>query len=186
MTNVVFFGGVNVKNVLNVIRRGERGMNVVAVVSCDSQLDKIHNDMAGRITKVCMWNDRPLVSYSGNVNAKSDEKFTPSERKGFTWLQYPYLEKANKSGVEYLTFSYRDCDKGDYSELYLIDGVEVTKAEAQAYFKPKKSYAPKKQIDAGVTKKEEWSKIVRYEIEKVVYIGSSKDDAIAKYEQFKK
>ncbi len=186
MKNVVFFGGANVKNVLNVICGGQRGMNVVALVSCDNQLDRIYSYMKGRIVKVCMWNDRPLVSYSGNVNAKSDEKFTPSARKGFTWLQYPYLEKADKSGIEYLTFSYRECDKGDYSELYLIDGVEVTKAEAQSYFKAKTSYAPKKQIDAGVTKKEEWSRIVRYEIEKVVYIGNCKNDAIAKYSQFRK
>jgi hypothetical protein len=185
MKNFNFFGGNEVKNEVANIRRGERGMNVVAVVSCDKKLDKTHKDMVGRIFKVCMWNDRPLVSYSGNVNAKSDIKFESKPRKGFTWTEYPYFEVGNKSQIEYLTFSYRDCDKGDYSEYYLIDDDVVTSAAAKAYFKEEKYYAPKTQIAVGVTKDEEFSKVVRYELEKVLYVGTSKTKAIEEFNKYK-
>ena len=185
MMNNNFFGATNVKNVVNNMRRGERGVNIVAVVSCDKQLAPCHKDMAGRIIKVVMWTDRPLVSYSGNVNAKADEKFTPQERKGFTWTQYPYFETANKSGVEYLTFSYRNCDKGECKEIYLIDGVLTAKDVAKAYFKEKKKTAPQTQIAVGVTKTEEFSRVVRYELDKIVYIGSEKEKATELFEQFK-
>jgi hypothetical protein len=185
MKNFNFVGSVNVVAVVNSIRRGCRGMNVVAVVSCDKKLDKAYKNMIGRIYKVCMWNDRPLVSYSGNVNAKADLDFTPQPRKGFTWIEYPYFEKANSSGVEYLTFSYRDCDKGDYQEYYLIDNKIVDKDTAKAYFKPQKVYAPKTQIAVGVTNDKDFSKVVRYEIEKILYIGQNKDDAIETFNSYK-
>lgn len=185
VTNFAFVGSVNVKNFVSNVRLGGRGVNIVAVKNCDNDLEKSHKDMVGRINKVCCWLDRPLVSYSGNVNACSDEKFTPKERKGFKWLQYPILEQALKSGMEYLTFSYRDKDKGDYFEYYLIDGALATKKEAEAYFKPKKYYAPKTQIEVGVAKAEEFSKIVRYELEKVLYIGVEKDKAIEVFDKYK-
>ena len=172
MKNFNFVGSVNVVAVVNSIRRGCRGMNVVAVVSCDKKLDKAYKNMIGRIHKVCMWNDRPLVSYSGNVNAKADLDFTPQPRKGFTWIEYPYFEKYN-------------CDKGDYQEYYLIDNKIVDKDTAKAYFKPQKVYAPKAQIAVGVTNDKDFSKVVRYEIEKILYIGQSKDDAIKTFNSYR-
>jgi len=173
-----FFGAENVKNVvLNVVRIGARGMNVVAEVSMDNQLDKAFKHMVGRIVKRVAWYDRPLVSYSGDVNAKADTHFDPQPRKGFKWLHYPLLEAALKSGVEYLTFSYRWCDKGETEETYYLDGVKVDKKVVEPYFKPKKDYTPKTQLAVGVSNPNDFTRVVRYELERIVYIGYDKAKA---------
>lgn len=186
MKTMNFFDTKRVWNEVAAMRRGQRGMNVVAVLNCDKKLGKAHKDMMGRIVKVCMWNDRPLVSYSGNVNAKADTKFVAQPRKGFTWLQYPYFEVANKSGIEYLTFSYREGDKGSYNECYLIDGVLASEDLAKSYFKEEKKYTPQTQVSVGVTKEEDFSRCVRYETTKIVYIGDNKAKAIELYEECQK
>ena len=173
----VIFGEQNVKNVVNNLVAAQRGVCVVAFVSCDSKLDKTHKDMVGRILKCVVWCDRPLVSYGGNVNAKSDVAFVPKEKKGYTYTQYPYFAKANKSGIEYLIINYRECDKATYDETYFIDGVEVTKDVAKSYFKEEKHYAPQTQIAVGVTNPKEQTKVVQYQIENVAYIGTCKEDA---------
>lgn len=182
-----FFGGVNVKNVVNAIiankEIGRRGTCVVAIISLDKKLDKAYKDMVGRLEKKVAWYDRPLVSYEGNVNAVADAKFKPNERKGFMWLNYPLLEKAIKSGVEYLTFSYRDKDKGEYEEAYYMDGVEVAKSVIDQYLKVEKHYTPHTQVAVGVTQEKDFSKVVRYEIERVVYIGSDKAKAKALFDE---
>lgn len=184
MKNLNFFGGANVINVLNSIKRGERGVNIVAVVSCDNKLRKDCKDMLGRIIKVCMWNDRPLVSYEGNVEAKANTNFTPQPRNGFTWVSYPFLERKNKDNTEYLTFSYRDCDKGDYKEYYIIDGKKTDKEIVKTYFKEQKHYTPKTQLEVGITNQKDFSKVARYEIEKILYIGKNKHIAIQEYEKY--
>ena len=178
-----FFGAQNVKNVLNNVRLGVRGVNIVAELSLDNKLDKAHKDMAGRLIKRVSWYDRPLVSYSGSVNAKADDNFVPQPRNGFSWLQYPLLEKANKSGIEYLTFSYRWCDKGETEESYYMDGIKVDKKDVEKYFKPKKEYVPKTQMEVGVTKKEDFTRVVRYELDRIIYIGFDKTIAEEKFKE---
>jgi hypothetical protein len=174
----VIFGEQNVKNVVNNLIAAQRGVCVVAFVPCDSKLDKTHKDMVGRILKCVVWCDRPLVSYGGNVNAKSDVAFVPKEKKGYTYTQYPYFAKANKSGIEYLIINYRECDKPSFKdETYFIDGVEVTKDVAKSYFKEEKHYAPQTQIAVGVTNPKEQTKVVQYQIDNVAYIGTCKEDA---------
>ncbi len=180
----VIFGEQNVKNVVNGLIAAQRGVCVVAFVGCDSKLDKTHKDMVGRIFKCVVWCDRPLVSYSGDVNAKSDVAFVPKEKKGYTYTQYPYFAKANKSGIEYLIINYRDCDKPSFKdETYFIDGVEVTKDVAKSYFKEEKFYAPKTQIAVGVTNSKEQTKVVQYQIDNVAYIGTCKEDALRVFQE---
>ena len=177
MTNVIF-GEQNVKNVVNSFVGGQRGVCVVALVSLDKKLDKAYKGiMDGRLSKVVAWYDRPLVSYSGDVNAKADTKFVPQAPKGFVYTQYPYFKKAIKSGIEYLSINFRECDKGGYDEVYFLDGVVITKAQAKAYLKEEKVYAPKTQVAVGVTDAKEQTKVVVYEIGKIAYIGTSKEDA---------
>jgi len=182
MMNNVFFGGNNVKNVVNAFVGGQRGVCVVADVVIKAK-NLINKADEGRLIKVVMWNDRPLVSYGGDVNAKADEKFVPLAPKGFIYTQYPYFKQAIKSGIEYLTINFRMCDKGGYEEKYYFDGVEIDKAQAKAMMKEEKTYAPKRQIEVGVTNEREQTKVVQYEIEKVRYIGLDKAQATKIFEE---
>lgn len=180
MKNVVF-GGQNVKNVVNAFVAGQRGVCVVAIVSLDKKLaDK---SMMGRLNKVVCWTDRPLVSYSGDVNAKSDTKFVPQAPKGFIYTQYPYFKQAIKSGIEYLTINFRECDKGGYDEKYFLDGIVVDKSVIKCYLKEEKKYVPKTQIAVGVTNEREQTKVVQYEIGRIAYIGTDKAKAIEVFEE---
>ena len=182
MKNVVF-GGQNVKNVVNSFVGGQRGVCVVAIVSLDKKLDKTHKDMVGRINKVVCWTDRPLVSYQGSVNAKSDDKFIPQAPKGFVFTQYPYFKRAIKSGIEYLTINFRDCDKNGYDEVFFLDGVVVDKSVVAPYLKAETHYAPRTQVAVGVTDEREQTKVVQYEIERIAYIGTNKAKAIEVFEE---
>ena len=180
----VFFGVQNVKNVVNTFVGGQRGVCVVAMVSLDKKLATAHKDMVGRLAKVVCWTDRPLVSYGGDVNAKSDVKFVPQAPKGFVYTQYPYFKQAIKSGVEYLTINFRDCDKGGYDEVFFLDGSVVDKSVVTPYLKEEKYYAPKTQIAVGVTNEREQTKVVQYEVEKIIYVGTDKQKALELYEEF--
>lgn len=182
MMNNVFFGGNNVKNVVNAFVGGQRGVCVVADVVIKAKY-LINKADEGRLIKVVMWTDRPLVSYSGDVNAKADEKFVPLAPKGFIYTQYPYFKQAIKSGIEYLTINFRMCDKGGYEEQYYFDGAPIDKAQAKAMMKEEKTYAPKRQIEVGVTNEREQTKVVQYEIEKVRYIGLDKAQATKIFEE---
>jgi hypothetical protein len=174
------FGSANVKNVVNSLVAAQRGVCVVAFCSLDNKMaDKANK---GRAWRLDMWTDRPLVSYSGNVNANSDEKFTPNARKGFEWIQYPIFERAIKSGVEYLTFSYRDSDRGSRTEVYFLDGNVVDKSVIKPLMKPTKTYAPKTQIEVGVVDPNKWAKVIRYELDNVVYVVADKAKAIDAFE----
>jgi len=181
--NKINFGGVNVKKVVNTIKGGQRGVCVVSFVSMDKKLPAAHKDMLGRIWKVVMWLDRPLVTYSGSVNAKADEKFTAKPSKGFAETDCPFIKKAIKSGKEYLTLNFRGCDKGEYKEVYFMDGEVVDKAKVTPYLKEEKKYAPKTQIAVGVTEKKEFTQVVQYEVENIAYIGTCKADAIGVFER---
>jgi hypothetical protein len=123
------------------------------------------------------------VSYQGSVNAKSDDKFTPQPPKGFVFTQYPYFKKAIKSGIEYLTINFRDCDKNGYDEVFFLDGAVVDKSVVAPYLKAETHYAPRTQVAVGVTDEREQTKVVQYEIERIAYIGTNKAKAIEVFEE---
>ena len=181
MMNVNFMSENVVKNVVNSFVCGQRGVNIVAdvVIKAANLINKADE---GRLIKVVCWTDRPLVSYSGCVNAKADDKFVPQPPKGFVFTQYPYFKKAIKSGVEYLTVNFRGCDKNGYTEKYYLDGVLIDNETAKAMQKPKKVYAPQTQIAVGVVAPQEQTKVVQYELSKIRYIGLEKAKAIETYE----
>lgn len=174
----IVFGAQNVKNVVNSFVGGQRGVCIVAIVSLDKKLNTASRYMAGRLAKVVCWTDRPLVSYSGDVNAKSDVKFVPQAPKGFVFTQYPYFKRAIKSGIEYLTINFRGCDKSGYNEVYLLDGAVVDKSVVEPYLKEERYYAPQTQVAVGVTDEREQTKVVQYELERIAYIGTNKADAL--------
>ena len=129
-----------------------------------------------------MWTDRPLISYGGSVNGKADETFVPQAPKGFVWTQYPYFKKAIKSGIEYLTINFRDCDKNTYDEVYFLDGAVVSKADVQKYIKQETRYISNTQAAVGVTDIKQQTSVVQYEIGNVAYVGTNKADAIKVFE----
>lgn len=174
----IVFGAQNVKNVVNSFVGGQRGVCIVAIVSLDKKLNTASRYMSGRLAKVVCWTDRPLVSYSGDVNAKSDVKFVPQAPKGFVFTQYPYFKRAIKSGIEYLTINFRGCDKSGYNEVYFLDGAVVDKSVVEPYLKEERHYAPQTQVAVGVTDEREQTKVVQYELERIAYIGTNKADAL--------
>ena len=174
----IVFGAQNVKNVVNSFVGGQRGVCIVAIVSLDKKLNTTSKYMAGRLAKAVCWTDRPLVSYSGDVNAKSDVKFVPQAPKGFVFTQYPYFKRAIKSGIEYLTINFRGCDKSGYNEVYFLDGAVVDKSVVEPYLKEERYYAPQTQVAVGVTDEREQTKVVQYELERIAYIGTNKADAL--------
>ena len=177
MKNVVF-GAQNVKNVVNSFKGGQRGVCVVAMVSLDKKLSTANKHRVGRLNKVVCWTDRPLVSYGGSVNGKSDAKFVPQAPKGFIFTQYPYFKKAIKSGVEYLNINFRGCDKNGYDEVYFLDGDVVPKSVVAPYLKEEKHYATKTQMVVGVADEREQTKVVQYELGRISYIGTDKAKAL--------
>ena len=179
----IVFGEQNVKSAVNSLVKGQRGVNVVAFVSMDKKLARGYKGiMEGRIWKVVMWTDRPLISYGGSVNGKADEKFVPLAPKGFEWIQYPYFKKAIKSGVEYLTINFRGCDKNGYDEVYFLDGDVVDKSVVEQYIKADTYYPSSTQAAVGVTDEREQTKVVQYEIRNVAYVGTDKAAAIKVFE----
>jgi hypothetical protein len=181
MMNVNFMSENVVKNVVSNFKPAQRGVNVVAdvVIKADRLINKADY---GRLIKVCCWIDRPLVSYGGDVNAKATEKFTPLAPKGFIYTKFPFFKQAIKSGIEYLVINFRGSDKGSYEEKYYLDGLLISNDVAKAMMKEKKSYAPKRQIEVGVTNEKEQTSVAQYELTKIRYIGLEKNIAIETYE----
>jgi hypothetical protein len=181
MMNKIFMNEVSVKNVVANFKPAQRGVNVVAdvVIKADRLINKADY---GRLIKVCCWIDRPLVSYGGDVNAKATEKFTPLAPKGFIYTKFPFFKQAIKSGIEYLVINFRGSDKGSYEEKYYLDGLLISNDVAKAMMKEKKSYAPKRQIEVGVTNEKEQTSVAQYELTKIRYIGLEKNIAIETYE----
>ena len=165
------------KNFMNVVSV----KNVVAdvVIKADRLINKADY---GRLVKVCCWIDRPLVSYGGDVNSKANEKFVPLAPKGFIYTKFPFFKQAIKSGIEYLVINFRGCDKGSYEEKYYLDGLLISSEVAKTMMKEKKSYAPKRQIEVGVTNEKEQTSVAQYELTKIRYIGLEKNKAIQIYE----
>ena len=66
----------------------------------------------GRIYKLILATNIRLVSFEGKVEGKTNGvKYVPDAPKGFVWVDYPYIKRAIKSGVDYLVINYRDCDE---------------------------------------------------------------------------
>ena len=180
----IIFGEQNVKDAVNSLVKGQRGVNVVAFVSMDKKLERCYKGiMEGRIWKAVIWTDRPLISYGGSVNGKSDEKFVPQAPKGFVWVQYPYFKKSIKNGIEYLTINFRGCDKNGYDEVYFLDGNVVSKRDIEQYIKAEVHYTANTQVAVGVTDEKEQTKVVQYELKNIAYVGTDKAAAIKVFEE---
>ena len=175
------------KDVLNTLRKGQLGVNVVACISCNKQLTKKGERFMNRAEKVTIGFNVKPTTYGGMVNAKGDGTFVPAAPKGFEWVEYPYFKKSIKEGVTYLTLNYRMCDTTKFEHYYLLDGRLATAAETaeiESCLKAKNTYS-NKQAAHGVTNANEQTKVLNYCVEGVKYFGTCKADALKVYEGLK-
>ena len=174
-------------NVINGLFKGQMGVYIVVRSSQDNKLLAGGRGYMGRIEKVTVVeNARIGCAYENKVSAMADEKFVPQARRGFTWLQYPIFEISDKKQETYVTFNYRPCDtRTKFNSCYLLDGRLATDAEVEEfkqYFKKSGSYS-KTQAAVGITNEEEQTKVVRYRINDIAYVGTNKGDAYRIYEE---
>ena len=176
----------NSYNIINGLFKGQMGVYIVVRSSQDNKLLAGGRGYIGRIEKVTLVeNARIGCSYEGKVNAMTDEKFVPQARRGFTWQNYPIFEISDKKQEMYVTFNYRPCDeRTKFKSFYLLDGhlaSDAEVAEFKQFFKKSSSYS-KTQAAAGITNECEQTKVVRYRINDIDYVGVSKGDAYNVYE----
>jgi len=169
----------SIMNVINSTRKGQFGINVVALISCDNRLLASGKHLAGRVQKLTIGTNIRLVSFVGKVEGKMDGgSYQVSAPKGFVWVEYPYIKQAIKSGKQYLTINYRECDeRTDFESVYFLDGKVVDKSVVEPYFKSSSNGYSQKQAAAGITDEREQTKVVQYELQGIHYIGTCKADA---------
>lgn len=161
------------------LKKGQLGVNIVAVISCDKKFLASGSGYIGRVKKVTLGTNIRLVSYEGKVAAMkdSDASFTPAALKGMKWVDYPYFKESLSSGKRYLCVHYRPCDeRTEFRSFYLLDGRETTPIETsmiEAHMKKSGSYSVK-QASVGIVNEEEQTKVVQYEVDGIKYFGTDK------------
>jgi len=173
----------NISDIKN-FGKGQFGINLVVLTSCDNKLKACGRCYQGRLYKrTLVTNVRLGCEYSNFVNAKSDDKsFESSSLKGMFWVEYPYIKQAVKSGKQYLSINYRPCDvRTSFESEYILDNKVLTKAEADAIisacFKAQGSGYSAKQAAAGVTEIEQQTKVVQYCLDDIQYLGCNLAEA---------
>ena len=170
--------------------KGRLGINLVVLSSCDNKLTAAGQRIyAGRLQKATLvTNVRVGCEYSNFVNAKSDNNnFVSGGMKGFEWVVYPFVKRAVKSGKEYLSVNYRECDvRTKFESAFILDGHVLSsddvKAIKDAYFRKSGSYSAK-QAAAGVTDEREQTKVLSYALGDILYMGASLADAREEYKK---
>ena len=159
--------------------KGQLGIYLVAVTSCDSKLRACGRAYKGCVKKVTlMKNARLGCEYSNFIAAKGGTNFTPAPLKGMEWIDYPYFKRSLGSGKIYLSLNYRDCDERTKPESYLlVNGVALSKDERdefeEAYFTASSRGYSNKQAAAGIVNECEQTKVVQYCLDDVKYLGNS-------------
>jgi hypothetical protein len=183
----ISYGYQLTKSVVDETRKGQLGICVVALTSCDNKLLASGRHYIGRIQKATIiTNARLGVKYENMVSVKGDgSAFVPSKPNGMTWIEYPYFKQADRSGKIYLSINYRECDeRTKFKSVYLLDGEVATDEDVErfeAYFKGGSSYS-KKQAAAGVVNEHEQTKVVQYDVNDIAYIGTDKKAAEDRFE----
>jgi len=183
----ISYGYQLTKSVVDETRKGQLGICVVALTSCDNKLLAGGRHYIGRIHKATIiTNARLGVKYENMVSAKGDGSvFTPSKPSGMTWIDFPYFKQADRSGKIYLSINYRECDeRTKFKSVYLLDGDIATDEDVRrfkTYFKGGSGYS-KKQAAAGVVNECEQTKVVQYDVNDIAYIGTDKKSAEETFE----
>ena len=171
--------------VANYTKAGSRtnfGHNIVAVVSVkDRAIYAAGRGILGHAAKATMVSNVRFAKYDSKVASAMGLSITPAPLKGMTWVNYPYIKKADKSGYRYINIYYCDGDvRLEFTTKWLWDGKEATPAqvaEIKKYLKPSKGgdvRAAMYQIDPINA----WDGIF--------YMGECKDDAKAIFDRIGK
>ena len=168
---------------------GQCGVNVVVELSCDNSMNKgtktNRNPYLGRLTKrtlICgcrlgceykHYNEKELL------RLKNEKKPYDTENlKGMWWDEYPFFKKSNNG--DYLSFNYRYCDKVEWYNRYFLDGAEISQNTYNGIIakwgKNKSTYHPKQAL-YGLVNEEVQTKVVNYNFNYILHIGTSKEQA---------
>ena len=159
--------------------RTQFGHCLVAVVSLKERAVKAsgRSILLGHVAKVTMVSNIRFATYTSKVASAMGLSITPAPLKGMTWVEYPYIKKANKSGYRYVNIYYCEGDeKLGFATKWLWDGKEATPAQVAEI----KSYLYKTNDDKEV-------KACMYQIDAVYpwdgifYMADNKADAESIY-----
>lgn len=179
-----------VKDYLQKAKKGILGENIV-VCTEPSGLFSAKAANAPHIVKIAYWhNVRIGVSYEGMIAPKNESgtEFKSEGLSGLEWVIKNVLKVNNKTGKEFASFCYRNCDKTQVTVKYIVDGVEMSKDEIAAKYssimigKGKQEFGllakptSKKQGEFGI-KEEEMTNVVNYNVEQFYYIGKDSKEA---------
>jgi hypothetical protein len=141
---------MNFNEVMNVVNnysiegaRTRFGHHMVAVVSLkESSLRSVKGrHIIGHAAKVTMVNNVLFPKYDSKVASVLGLSMTPAPLNGMTWVNYPYIKRANKSGYDYLNIYYGVSDiRMEFTTKWLWDGRLATAAEIaeiESWLKPK-------------------------------------------------
>lgn len=171
------------------INKGQLGINIVVCMPCDNKLLASGRYLMGRVKKVTIiTNARLGVKFESKVEAKGDgTKYNVEAPKGFTWVDFPFFKKSNKTGDIYLNLNYRQSDSQTrFESVYLLDDMLATSEEIneiESHMKKSSSYS-KKQAAYGITDEREQTKVVSYKADFIKYIGTDKEDAEQMYVEY--
>ena len=156
------------------------GHNFVCVVSLkESRVYASGRHLIGHAAKVTMVNHCQFPRYDSKVAAITGMSIAPKPLSGMTWVNYPYIKRANKSGYNYLNIYFGLGDtRMKTTTKWLMDGREATPQEVAEIERHLKSNKSNNAVSAAM-----------YQIDPVYgwdgfyYFGESKDEAIKVFEQ---
>ena len=119
---------------------------------------------------------------------ESGTQFKSEGLNGLEWVIKNVLKVNNKTGKEFASFCYRNCDSTKVETKYIVNGTPMSKAEIAAKYAPimiakgKQEFGladkktSKKQGEFGITA-EEQTNVVNYNVEQFYYIGKDSKEA---------
>lgn len=104
------------------------GHNFVCVVSLKRTRVRASGAyLIGHVAKATMVNHCLFPKYDSKVAAVTGMSIVPKPLSGMTWVNYPYIKQANKSGYNYLNIYYSIGDgRMQTTTKWLWDGKEAT------------------------------------------------------------
>ena len=167
---------MNVSEVMNKVNEwmGKKsstklGHNLVAIVPLKaSRVRKDGKHLVGRAVKVTLVTNCTFPKYASKVFATSGAKVTPQKPNGMTWLLFPYVKQADKSGLSYLNVYYAATDtKIRFESRWMLDGKLATPAQADEIV----SYLhPSSKGNSDVL-------TAMYQVDNIRYLGDCRKDA---------
>lgn len=174
-----------IKNIVKNLYKGQCGVNVVVELSCDNSMNK-GNPYLGRLTKRTLVCGCRLGCEFKHYNEKELERLKNEKKpyntenlKGMWWDEYPFFKKSNNG--DFLSFNYRESDNVEWHNRYFLDGAEITlntyKGIIAKWGKNKNTYHPKQAL-YGLVNEEEQTKVVNYNFNYILHIGTNKVEAM--------